>query len=281
MLSYSDLCKELYSNNIRNEQIIEDVIKEYDSKKNILLLTERNEHIELLYNLLQDKCQNIFKINGTSKSKEKKIFSENIKSVENGFIIISTGKYLGEGFDLPSLDTLFLTMPFKWKGLLSQYVGRIQREFEGKNKVTVYDYVDIKFGKFSHQFQLRLKEYKKEEFKIEENDEKTNLLFSYNNYKHQLQNDLENANSVIFMFNYFNENILNNLIEMNGNIKIITDCELDKKLNITNEHSDLNVIIIDNRIIWYGSINPFAYASKEDTILRIDDIEYVKEILNF
>ena len=68
---------------------------------------------------------------------------------------------------------------------------------------------------------------------------------------------------------------------MNGSIKIITDCELDKKLNITNEHSDLNVIIIDNRIIWYGSINPFAYASKEDTILRIDDIEYVKEILNF
>ena len=172
-------------------------------------------------------------------------------------------------------------MPFKWKGLLSQYVGRIQREFEGKNKVTVYDYVDIKCGKFSHQFQLRLKEYKKEEFKIEENDEKTNLLFSYNNYKHQLQNDLENANSVIFMFNYFNENILNNLIEMNGNIKIITDCELDKKLNITNAHSDLNVIIIDNRIIWYGSINPFAYASKEDTILRIDDIQYVKEILNF
>lgn len=281
MLSYSDLCKELYSSNIRNEQIIEDVINEYDSKKNILLLTERNEHIELLYKLLQDKCQNIFKINGTSKSKEKKVFSEKIKSLENGFIIISTGKYLGEGFDLPSLDTLFLTMPFKWKGLLSQYVGRIKREFEGKNKVTVYDYVDIKCGKFSHQFQLRLKEYKKEEFKIEENDEKTNLLFSYNNYKHQLQNDLENANSVIFMFNYFNGNILNNLIEMNENIKIITDCELDKKLNIKNEHSDLNVIIIDNRIIWYGSINPFAYASKEDTILRIDDIEYVKEILNF
>ena len=64
-----------------------------------MLLTERNEHIELLYKLLQDKCQNIFKINGTSKSKEKKIFSEKIKNVENGFIIISTGKYLGEGFE--------------------------------------------------------------------------------------------------------------------------------------------------------------------------------------
>ena len=128
LLTYSDLCKELYLNKERNELIVRDVIKEHQNKKNILILTERNEHIELLYQLLKERGVNAFKINGTSKSKDKKIFSEKIKEVANGFIIISTGKYLGEGFDLPSLDTLFLTMPFKWKGLLSQYVGRIQRE---------------------------------------------------------------------------------------------------------------------------------------------------------
>lgn len=280
LLSYSDLCKELYLNKERNELIVQDVIKEYQNKKNILILTERNEHIELLYQLLKKRGINAFKINGTSKSKDKKIFSEKIKEAENGFIIISTGKYLGEGFDLPSLDTLFLTMPFKWKGLLSQYVGRIQREFEGKNKVIVYDYVDIKCRKFANQFQHRLKEYKKEEFLIEQNAEKVDFIFTYNNYRKQLESDIKNANEVTFMFNYFNKNVLERLIELNKNIKIVTDCELEVNENVTKIHTQLNAVIIDKRIIWYGGINPFAYAPKDGTILRIDDNEYANDILN-
>ncbi|MCW8799742.1 MAG: hypothetical protein OQK71_02325, partial [Desulfobacter sp.] len=51
-------------------------------------------------------------------------------------------KYIGEGFDLPKLDTLFLVLPISWKGSLAQYVGRIQRQFEGKDKVIVFDYLD-------------------------------------------------------------------------------------------------------------------------------------------
>lgn len=171
-------------------------------------------------------------------------------------------------------------MPFKWKGLLSQYVGRIQREFEGKNKVIVYDYVDIKCRKFANQFQHRLKEYKKEEFLIEQNAEKVDFIFSYNNYRKQLESDIKNANEVTFMFNYFNKNVLERLIELNKNIKIVTDCELEVNENFTKIHTQLNAVIIDKRIIWYGGINPFAYAPKDGTILRIDDNEYANDILN-
>jgi superfamily II DNA or RNA helicase len=57
-------------------------------------------------------------------------------------LLVATGRYLGEGFDDPRLDTLFLTMPISWKGTLAQYVGRLHRLHHGKTEVVVYDYVD-------------------------------------------------------------------------------------------------------------------------------------------
>jgi superfamily II DNA or RNA helicase len=58
-------------------------------------------------------------------------------------IILATGRYLGEGFDEPRLDTLFLTMPIAWKGTLAQYVGRLHRDYQDKHDVVVHDYVDV------------------------------------------------------------------------------------------------------------------------------------------
>ena len=57
-------------------------------------------------------------------------------------LVLATGRYLGEGFDDASLDTLFLTMPISWKGTLAQYVGRLHREHHAKREVIVCDYVD-------------------------------------------------------------------------------------------------------------------------------------------
>ena len=57
-------------------------------------------------------------------------------------VIVATGRYLGEGFDDPRLDTLFLTMPIAWKGTLAQYAGRLHRLHDAKREVIIYDYVD-------------------------------------------------------------------------------------------------------------------------------------------
>lgn len=57
-------------------------------------------------------------------------------------MILATGSYIGEGFDYPRLDTLFLPMPISWKGTLQQYVGRLHRLHNGKKIVQVYDSVD-------------------------------------------------------------------------------------------------------------------------------------------
>ena len=57
-------------------------------------------------------------------------------------LLVATGRYIGEGFDDARLDTLFLTMPVSWKGILAQYLGRLHRLHPEKREVLVYDYVD-------------------------------------------------------------------------------------------------------------------------------------------
>ena len=77
-----------------------------------------------------------------------------------------------------------------------------------------------------------------------------------------------------------NEDRLRRFKDIGANITVITDLELDGKYyNIVNNHSQINAIIIDNRTLWYGSINPFSYSGKDETILRLVDEEYVNEIL--
>ena len=56
--------------------------------------------------------------------------------------MLATGRYIGEGFDDPRLDTLLLTMPIAWKGTLVQYAGRLHRAHPAKRDARIYDYVD-------------------------------------------------------------------------------------------------------------------------------------------
>jgi hypothetical protein len=73
--------------------------------------------------------------------------------------LVATGKYIGEGFDEPRLDTLFLAMPISWKGTLQQYAGRLHRLFENKSEVQVYDYVDIHVRMLEKMYNKRLNGY--------------------------------------------------------------------------------------------------------------------------
>lgn len=72
---------------------------------------------------------------------------------------MATGKFIGEGFDDPRLDTLFLALPVSWRGTIAQYVGRLHRLHQGKRDVRVYDYADLDVPMFARMFDKRCRGY--------------------------------------------------------------------------------------------------------------------------
>ena len=82
-------------------------------------------------------------------------------------IVVATGQKIGEGFDCPRLDTLMLASPVKFDDRLIQYVGRLNRTYEGKTNVIVYDYVDAHIPMFDNQYRNRLSAYKRFGYRIQ------------------------------------------------------------------------------------------------------------------
>jgi len=74
-------------------------------------------------------------------------------------VVIATGKFVGEGFDDSRLDTLFLTMPVSWRGIIAQYAGRLHRLHDGKREVRVHDYADLDIPMLSRIFDKRCSGY--------------------------------------------------------------------------------------------------------------------------
>ena len=164
----NDYYEKMCQSEARNQLIIEDVIKSVEKGRTPLILSDRISHLEYLEEKLKFSAKNVILITGKGTQKQKKEQLEKLKSVseDESLIVLATGKYAGEGFDLPRLDTLMLALPFSWKGMLQQYCGRLHRNFEGKEEVQIFDYVDIRIPTFDRMYQNRLKGYKQLEYKL-------------------------------------------------------------------------------------------------------------------
>ena len=94
--------------------------------------------------------------------KQRRKVMEHLASIpdDKERLILATGRYIGEGFDDARLDTLFLALPFSWKGMLVQYAGRLHRLHPGKVEVQVYDYVDSSVPMLAKMHEKRMKGFK-------------------------------------------------------------------------------------------------------------------------
>lgn len=163
----SDAYRWIMENDARTHRIIDDVLASIQHSKHPIVLTERREHAETINSILLDKGIDSVVLKGAMRSAERKDIEERLPTAQ---VVVATGKYVGEGFDLPRLDTLFLAMPIAWKGSLAQYAGRIHRETEGKERVTIHDYVDCSLPMLQRMFNKREKSYKAMGYQLKFNE---------------------------------------------------------------------------------------------------------------
>ena len=145
----------------RNRMICEDVLDALRNGRSPLVLTERTEHLKALADRLGQQVPQAITFQG---GMGRKALSQALSrlaepSHPGGRVVLATGKYIGEGFDDPRLDTLFLALPVSWRGTIAQYVGRLHRLHEGKREVRVYDYADLDVPMLSRMFDRRCRGY--------------------------------------------------------------------------------------------------------------------------
>jgi len=145
----------------RNRMICEDVLEALRSGRSPLVLTERTEHLKTLADQLRPHAPQLITLRG---GMGRKVLRDALSRLAEpadpgGRVLLATGKYIGEGFDDPRLDTLFLALPVSWRGTIAQYVGRLHRLHEGKREVRVYDYADLDVPMLSRMFDRRCQGY--------------------------------------------------------------------------------------------------------------------------
>lgn len=160
-LSIHQVYERLLSDESRNDMIFDDLLSALDLGRSPILLTDRRSHLEYFEERLQGFAKNIIVLHGGMGKKLLKAAQEKINSIPPGEerVILATGRFIGEGFDDKRLDTLFLVMPISWKGTLQQYAGRLHRDYDLKDEVQIYDYVDDHVPVLSRMYQKRLKGY--------------------------------------------------------------------------------------------------------------------------
>jgi superfamily II DNA or RNA helicase len=301
---------ELVENELRNSMIVEDIIKAVNEGRNPIVLTERTNHVDILVKMLNNRIDHVIQLTGNMSTRKRREELERLSkiSLTSNFVIVATGKFVGEGFDEPRLDTLFLAMPIAWKGTVVQYAGRLHRELDNKSEVIIYDYVDIHIPVLEKMYQKRLKAYASIGYKSrgEKIEESINAIYDQNTFFEVFRKDICNAISDILIVSPFiSKRRLMSMIrlltkEINGGVNIVivtrpkTDfkekdhqtydanmkilfengIKVDYKSNIHQKFA-----IIDQKVVWYGSINLLSYGRDAESIMRLSSLNIANELL--
>ena len=300
-LSVQEIYSEIIADEIRNQLIIDDVVECYKNGRNSLVLTGRVAHVNSLSETLKKRIPDVISLTGGMGTKKTAAVLGKISSIPVGkpFVLVATGSFIGEGFDEPRLDTLFLAMPISWKGTLQQYAGRLHRLCEDKRNVQIYDYIDIHVKMLEKMYGKRLKGYASIGYKTKlktVSHSPTDVIFDKNSFFPVYLNDIDNAlkqvlivspfvtkKRVAQMMHHFNI-ILKNQVKitiMTRPVKVFKESRktiLEKTFAIlkaagvqvlfkSNIHQKF--AIIDQKITWYGSINLLSFGYSEESIMRL------------
>ena len=197
-MSIQEFYSGIVMDELRNDLIIGDVIRVHENGRNALILTERTAHVELIASKLRERIPDVITLTGGRGLKETRNVLARIAEtpVTSQLTLVATGGYIGEGFDEPRLDSLFLAMPISWRGTLQQYAGRLHRLFENKKEVQIYDYVDIHVKTLEKMYRKRLSGYAAIGYRAKAESvtgEPADLIFDNNNFLPVYHNDFMNT----------------------------------------------------------------------------------------
>lgn len=306
---------ELYAgiieNEMRNQLIVDDVVQCHKNGRNCLILTERTAHVESLANELSKRIPDVVLLMGGMGTKETRETRTRISETpeDKPLTLVATGRYVGEGFDEPRLDTLFLAMPISWKGTLQQYAGRLHRLFETKKEVLIYDYVDIRVRMLEKMYNKRLGGYASIGYKAKGENiaaENTDIIFDKANFLPVYSNDIVNTSKGIMIVSPFvtrrrTLQMMQNLrIALAKGVKVVVvtrPAEDFKNKDLTSWQTAIELIkssgiavvfksnihqkfaIMDEKIVWYGSINLLSFGSAEESIMRLESSNIANELV--
>ncbi|MCL2250189.1 MAG: DEAD/DEAH box helicase family protein, partial [Oscillospiraceae bacterium] len=297
---------------VRNQQIVDDVRECVGKRRTPVILTKYKEHAKLLHDSLIEDAENVFIMYGDNSPKENDAIKERLLNVppSETLILVATGQIIGEGFNFPRLDTLMLASPVSFSGRLEQYVGRLNRDFEGKNDVIVYDYVDSHLPVFNKMFLKRLITYKKIGFDVIAEPlatkQTTNAIFNSTDYYDIFEQDLVEAEHEIVISS---PDISHNKVERFINVMKVRQ-ENGVKVTILTENPDnkltgnpiylfeliqqlrdvgMNVgfmdnvnehyAVIDKSLVWHGGMNLLGKTDVWDNLIRVKDAGAAAELL--
>lgn len=141
----AEIYRSLIADEPRLEQIIADIVSAHADGANILVLTTWIDHLNAIAERLRNDGKDVVVLSGQMKARQRREVSQqlaNHTADAEPLLIVGTSSFIGEGFDCPALDTLFLAAPITFKNRLVQYVGRITRPHPTKTIATVHDYHD-------------------------------------------------------------------------------------------------------------------------------------------
>lgn len=303
-------------NSDRDNIIISDVKQCIDNGRTPVVLSRYVDHSQKLYDRLQGAAAHIFLLSGANSKREHKQILMQMSEVKpnESMILVATGGLVGEGFDFPRLDTLIMATPVAWKSVVEQYAGRLNRDYEGKQEVIIYDYVDSHISMFDRMYYKRLRAYRQIGYDIysnevtgaESKDSVENAIFDGENYFPAYKKDLNSAKKELIISSpAISGKKVDDLIEhlqekqLAGlRILIVTWkpdmygygdsgywMELHEKMrksgfemNLVEDYCE-HYCIIDREVVWYGSINFLGKEDIEDNIMRVRSESIAAELI--
>lgn len=313
---YTTVISELLKSQKRNRMIVEDAVSAIQIGRTPLIITSRVDHARLLAHWLEEalavdsacRCRVIL-LCGSDSAKERRQAIELLHSLTQTerFVMVATGSYVGEGFDVPRLDTLLLAAPSSYESVITQYSGRLHREYEGKHDVMVYDYIDANVPRIDRMYEKRLRTYKKLCYEVASNaavdiDQVTDGIIDAKAALDLIKRDLETAkHSIVMSSPYIMERrveqiypTLKDACQRGIEVRIITKISSDEKTGRPDSRKPstaldslmpygctleyrkerpASYLAIDQELVWFGSIPPLAFPRKDDCSVRFHSAE--------